>query len=128
LYVSDFPETNDIKVSFADDFSVGVCSLDLHGLDIDLNEDMLRISKLTKDKKLKISPGKLQVRFFTPDTKEHKHEPNICYEGVQIPVKNQLDILGLTFNTPHNFTPQEKKAGSNVRSRACIVKASMGTD
>jgi retron-type reverse transcriptase len=76
LYVSDFPDAQELKELFADDFTVAASGPNLPIINAKLNKDMAQISKWAARKKLKISSGKSQVLFFTPNTREQRDKPD----------------------------------------------------
>jgi hypothetical protein len=55
-------------------------------------------------------------------------KPQIFFQGSQIPVENLIKILGLTIDSLHTYTPQEKNAASSGRSGYRVIKAAQGTD
>jgi hypothetical protein len=88
---------------------------------------MARISKWVRSKKLKISSGKSQVIFFTPNTREHRENPQVYYEGELIPVVNIMKILGVNVDTGHNSSHQEDYLAVKGRGRLLIVKTVTGS-
>jgi hypothetical protein len=127
LYVSDFPDVEELKESFADDFTVAASGPDLQSITPKLNWDMARISKWAASKKLKISSGKSQVIFLTPNTREHRENPQVYYEGKLIPVVNIMKILGVNVDTDHNLFHQEDYLAVKGRGHLPIVKAVTGS-
>jgi hypothetical protein len=69
FFVSDFPEPNQLKSSFADDFSLAASGPNLQVIEDALNDDMAKISAWAARKRLSISAEKSQVTLFTPHTK-----------------------------------------------------------
>ena len=128
LFTSDFPEVNDVKTLFADDITIGKSDPDLSVIEKALNEDLERVSKWAKRKRLKISAEKSQVILFTPNNREVDIKPRILYEGNLIPVKNKVKILGLDLETMHTGATQEASAKSKGSGRLRIIKAVMGAD
>jgi hypothetical protein len=47
----------------------------------------------------------------------------IMFEGCPIPVENRIKILGLTMDSPHTMTPQEKIAALKGCDGHCIINA-----
>jgi hypothetical protein len=86
------------------------------------------VSQWAARKKLKISAEKSQVVLFTPNNREMKVEPKIFYEGVLIPVTNQMIYLGHNLNTMHTFTPHLDYSATKGRKPVRILKAVMGAD
>jgi hypothetical protein len=84
-FTSDFPEVNGLKSSFVDYFNIAATSPFLKDLESALNEDLVRISKWAKRKRVKISAEKSQVIYLTPWNRE-KETPKILYEGAQLPI------------------------------------------
>jgi hypothetical protein len=116
---------SDLLASFADDFTISASDLVLANIEASLNEDLIRISKWAKRKRLRISADKSQVTYFTPWNRENA-DPKIFYEGTQIPVEKNMKVLGVIYDIHHTFTPHIKSQSAKVRSRLCIVKAVMG--
>jgi hypothetical protein len=122
FFTSDFPEVNGLKVSFADDFNFAASDPVMAVIKKSLKEELVKISKWAKNKRLKISAEKSEVTYFTPWNGE-KDTPKIFYEGVQIPVEKTLKFLGTLFDGRHTFSQNLKASASKERGRVPIVKA-----
>jgi hypothetical protein len=126
LYVSDFPEAHELREYFADDFTAAASGANLTIINTKLNKDMARISKWAASKKLKISSGKSQVLFFTPNTREHTDKLEIYYEGELIPIVNIMKILGINLDIGHNGSHHEDALAAKGCGWLPIVKAVSG--
>jgi hypothetical protein len=116
------------KVLFADDITLAVTGPDLQVIEKTLNKDLAQVAKWAKKKKLSISASKLQITLFTPNNRELNVKPQIFFQGSQIPVENLMKILGLTIDSLHKYTAQEKNAASSGQSGHRVIKAAQGTD
>jgi hypothetical protein len=127
FFTSDFPEVNGLEMSFADDFNIAVTSPSLKDIETALNEDLVKIFRWAKRKRLKISAEKSQVIYFTLWNRE-KETPKIFYKGVQIPLTKTMKSLGILFDSAHTMTPNRKASSTKGRGRVPIIKAVMGAD
>jgi hypothetical protein len=116
------------KVSFIDNFTLAFTHPDLQVIEATLKEDLRRVAKWAKRKRLTISGSKSQATLFTPDNKEMYVKPQLLFEGCSIPVEKCIKILGLTMDSLHTMTPQEKIAASKGRDGHSILKAVQGSD
>jgi hypothetical protein len=114
--------------NIADNITLAVKGSDLQAIEKTLNEDLARVAKWAKKKRLSISASKSQATLFTPNNRELNVKPQIFFHGSQIPVENLIKILGLTMDSLHTYTLQEKNAASSGRSSHRIIKAAQGTD
>jgi hypothetical protein len=128
FFVSYFPEPNQLKSSFADDFSVAAYGPNLQVIEAALNDDMAKISAWAAHKHLSISTEKSQVTLFTPHTKEFHDQPKIFYQGTLVSVANTIKIIGQNLDTSHTGTPLEKAQATKGCSRLLILKAVMGAN
>jgi hypothetical protein len=95
--VSDMPKTLGLTIMFADDLSTAASALDMKEIEAVLNKDMKIISGWAKKKKLRISPEKSTLTFFTSYRKEHNVHPQIFFEGALItPSKKNQNLLEST--------------------------------
>jgi hypothetical protein len=127
FFTSDFPVVGDLLASFADDFTIGASDENLANIEAVLNDDLICISKWAKRKMLRISAPISQVTYFTPWNRENA-DPKVFFEGNQIPVENNMKILGVIYDIHHTFTPHVKSQSAKARSRLCIAKAVMGAN
>jgi hypothetical protein len=96
FFVSDMPKMSGLTIMFADHLSAAASVLNLKEIEAVLNKDMKIISSWAKKKKLRISPEKSMVTFFTSNRKEHNVHPQIFFEGALIPLKKNQNLLEST--------------------------------
>jgi hypothetical protein len=114
-------------MSFADDFNIAKTSPSLIDIETALNEDLVKIAKWSKRKRLRISTETFHVVYFTHLNREQE-TPKIYYEGVLISVTKTMKSLGILFDSTHTMTSNLKASSSKGRGRVPIIKAVMGAD
>ena len=108
FFMSDCPDTSELRVLFTDDLTVAASALDLQSIEADLNKDMKIIAAWAKKKLLKISAEKSQLTLFTSNTREAEVHPQVFFEGSLIPLVKHPKILGVVFDPHFTFNAHAK--------------------
>ena len=129
-FVRDFPtcEGIDVTTSYADDFTLVASLVDPDLIDEKLNHALRKIAKWAKRKHLSISAEKSSVTFFTTDTHQHHHHPQVFYRGSLLPLVKNPRILGVTLDPHYTFGPHVKTVVNKLAARLKVLKALAGTN
>ena len=97
FYIADMPiPTEPVKrVCYADDLTVWASGVNIHDLEVSINNYLEEITAYLKDNSLLISAPKSSVTLLTPDTHQAKIHPRIFIENSHLPLVNCPRILGV---------------------------------
>ena len=128
FYVRDFPDCAELTVSYADDYTIFESDVDLVAIDERLNCDLRRIEEWARRKELSISAEKSSVTFFSTDSHQHSHHPQVFIGGSLLPLNKTPKILGITLDLQLTFGPHAKMVMEKTAPRMNVIKAVSGTD
>ena len=123
FYVRDFPDCAELTISYADNFTILESAVDLGEIDEKLCRDLRRIEEWAERKELTISATKSSVTFFSTDSHQHNHHPQVYLGGNLIPLVKTPKILGVTLDPQLTFGPHAKVVVDNMGGSLNVIKA-----
>jgi hypothetical protein len=97
-FVSDCPEPAEINAGYADNLNQLESDPDLLVLDRKLNSSVQKVSDWVLRENLVIAPEKSQVTFFSQDSHQANHHPQVFVDGKLIPLNKNARNLGLLWD------------------------------
>ena len=126
FFVASIPNSAEICCMFADDNTMSETGTVID-IERKLQEDVDELVSWCAENNLKIEPTKSSVCLFTPWTSKSERNPVISINGVQLQVKDQLEILGIIVSRHGSFAPQIDSIISRGRERLKILRALAGS-
>ena len=128
FFVVTIPTSANVASMFADDFSMTEFSPRIPDIERELQRDVDELVTWADSLNLAIEPTKSSITLFTTWTKQAKAHPQVSINGVPIPLKTTVKILGIIFDSMDCFSHHLDDIIGRCLKRLQILKALAGTD
>ena len=111
IYVNDLPKPHhrqNSKSQFADDTALWAASRNVHIAAKLLQKDLRKLAKWCAKWRIKLNPEKTKVIIFSRSYLAGKSEPTLKLYGERLKFYPQVKFLGITFDSPHQTSNQQK--------------------
>ena len=126
-YVHDYPHSDHLTSSYADDFTDSHSHPDFHTSAAALTDHAARVSQWAERKGLTLSAQKSTVSLFSSDTHQTHSHPVVTLNSSPLPLAENPRILGVTFDPRFTFSPHISSLVSRASPRLNILRALAGT-
>ena len=130
IYTSDIPEPppNINLGAYADDINTSTSHTNITTAENTLQPYLDTLYTWTKNNELQLNPDKSTATLFTPDKSEHNRTLNLTINNTTIPTIHHPKVLGLTFDTGHNFKEHIDRTATKANKTIPIIKALTATN
>ena len=127
-YVATYPQTAELVISYADDFTAGVSCASVEDATTALANHAQDVATWAGEQKLQISTQKSTVTLFTSDRRQYSFHPQIPLNGTPLPLEKYPKILEITFDPLLCFHKHAETTADKCKQSLPILKALTGTD
>ena len=126
-YVHDYPHSDHLTSSYADDFTDSHSHPDYNTSASALTDHATRVSSWAEQKGLSLSAPKSTVSLFTSWTRQTHCHPQVTLNSSLLPLAEHPRILGVTFDPHLTFSRHIASLISRATPRLNILRALAGT-
>ena len=130
IYMRKLPlPPNEIEItSYADDINLTTSHPQVEKLREIITPYLNTLHDRLESRKLKLSAEKSSATVFTTWSKETKFDPQLTINNSPIPVKSEVKVLRVTFDSMLNFEEHVKSTKEKLPKRNNILKKIAGSD
>lgn len=114
-------------IQYADDISVYTSGTNTTTMTEAINNYIKSVLTFLAERELEVSPSKSSVTYFTPDTKEALHHPQVMMDNKVVALERHPKLLGITFDSMYSFSTHVKTLVSKSKAKINAIKTLAGT-
>ena len=127
VYISDMPDTESLKLGYADDWVLAHQSKSWNEIERVLSRDTTVLKSYFDQWYLKMNTTKTESSVFNLDNHQANKSLNITVEGAILPFDRNPKYLGVTLDRQLTYKKHIEGCANKIAKRNCILRKLCGT-